>query len=85
MPNNYKFKQLPNPTVLTDEDWRNIKIPIMYVVGENEKIYSAEKAVQLLNSVNPEIRTEVVPDAGHDVAIVQAERFNKLVIDFLNN
>ncbi len=72
-------------SVLSDTDWQNIKVPLMFVVGENEKIYSAEKAIKRLNSVNPKIRTEIIPNAGHDLTIVQSERFNKLVVDFLSN
>ena len=81
----FKFKQMPNPTVLTDKDWQNIKMPVMYIIGENDKIYSAQKAVQRLNTVKPEIKTVILPNAGHDVTIVQAKQFNKLVMDFLNN
>ena len=55
------------------------------IIGENDKIYSAQKAVQRLNTVKPEIKTVILPNAGHDVTIVQAKQFNKLVIDFLNN
>ncbi len=79
----FKFKQLPHPTILSNEDWQNIKVPLMFVVGENEKIYSSEKAIKRLNTVNPEIRTEIIPNAGHDLTIVQSERFNNLVLDFL--
>lgn len=81
----FKFKQLPHPTILSDEDWQNIKVPLMFVVGENEKIYSAENAVERLNSVNQSVRTEIIPNAGHDLTIVQSERFNNLVLDFLKN
>jgi hypothetical protein len=33
--------------------------------------------------VAPQIKTEMLPDAGHDVTIVQAEMVNKKVIEFL--
>lgn len=79
----FKYKQLPHPTLLSQEEWQNIKIPLMFVVGENEIVYSAKKAVKRLNAVNPRIRTEILPNAGHDLTIVQAERFNNLVLDFL--
>jgi pimeloyl-ACP methyl ester carboxylesterase len=33
--------------------------------------------------VAPEIETEVFPDCGHDLSIVQTERFNRRVARFL--
>ncbi len=80
----FKPKRLVNPTVLKDEEWRRIKVPALYLVGENEKIYSARKAIQRLNEVAPQIKTELIPQAGHDLTIVQAEMVNNKVLGFLN-
>ncbi len=41
----FKPKPLVNPTVLTDEEWRSLRIPVLFLVGENEKLYAAQKAV----------------------------------------
>jgi pimeloyl-ACP methyl ester carboxylesterase len=79
----FKPKRLVNPTVLKDEEWRRIKVPALYLVGENEKIYSARKAIQRLNDVAPQIKTELIPQAGHDLTIVQAEMVNNKVLGFL--
>jgi pimeloyl-ACP methyl ester carboxylesterase len=79
----FKPKRLVNPTVLKDEEWRRIKVPALYLVGENEKIYSARKAIQRLNEVAPQIKTELIPQAGHDLTIVQAEMVNNKVLGFL--
>jgi pimeloyl-ACP methyl ester carboxylesterase len=72
-----------NPTVLTDEEFRSINMPALYLVGENEKIYSASKAIQRLHKVAPHIKAEVIPNAGHDLTIVQAEMVNTKVLEFL--
>jgi pimeloyl-ACP methyl ester carboxylesterase len=79
----FKPKRLVNPTVLKDEEWRRINGPALYLVGENEKIYSAQKAIRRLNEMAPQIRTELVPQAGHDLTIVQAELVNNKVLEFL--
>jgi pimeloyl-ACP methyl ester carboxylesterase len=68
---------------LKDEEWRRIKVPALYLVGENEKIYSARKAIQRLNEVVPQIKTELIPQAGHDLTIVQTEMVNNKVLWFL--
>jgi pimeloyl-ACP methyl ester carboxylesterase len=76
-------KRVIAPTVLSDKELRSIRIPTLYLVGTNEKLYSALKAVKRLNKVVPQIRTEVIPNAGHDFAVVQAEMVNKKVLEFL--
>jgi pimeloyl-ACP methyl ester carboxylesterase len=79
----FKRKSMVNPTVLEDRQLQSIKVPALYLVGENEKICSAQKAVQRLNKVAPHIKTEVIPDAGHDLTIVQVEMVNRKVLEFL--
>ena len=61
------------PTVLKDQELQNLKVPALFLVGENEKLYSAEKAVRRLNKVAPHVVTETIPRAGHDLIVVQAE------------
>ena len=79
----FKRRSMVNPTVLEDTELQSIKVPALYLVGENEKIYSAQEAVQRLNKVAPHIKIEVIPDAGHDLTIVQAEMVNRKVLEFL--
>ena len=79
----FKFKMPVAPTVLTDQELQSIKVPTLFLVGENEKIYSARKAVQRLNNVAPQIDTEIIPNAGHDLTILQAEMVNRKVLEFL--
>lgn len=79
----FKFKMPIHPTVLSDDELRRISIPTLFLVGEHEVIYSAPEAIGRLNSVAPQIKTELIPDAGHDLTIVQAALINKKVIEFL--
>lgn len=79
----FKPKRMVYPTVLKDEELQSIKVPTLYLVGENEKIYSAQKAIQRLNKAAPHIKAEVIPNAGHDLTIVQAGMVNRKVLEFL--
>jgi len=79
----FKPKRMVYPTVLTDNELQSIKVPTLYLIGENEKIYSAERALQRLKKVAPHIKAEIIPNAGHDLTIVQAEIVNRKVLDFL--
>ncbi len=79
------FQRMPilTPTVLTDAELRNFKVPTLFLVGENEKIYSAQATVQRIRSLAPQWKAEIIPSAGHDLTFSQAEMVNKKVVEFL--
>ncbi len=79
----FKPNRLVNPTVLQDAELQSVAVPALFLVGENEKIYSAQKAIRRLRKVAPNINAEVIPNAGHDLTIVQAEIVNTKVLEFL--
>jgi len=79
----FKFKMRVPLTVLKDKELESIKVPALFLVGENEKIYSAQQAVQRLNEVAPQIETETLPNCGHDLTIVQTEMVDKRILEFL--
>jgi len=79
----FKMKPPVNPVVLTDEQWQSIKVPALFLVGKNEKIYSPVEAVERLNRVAPQVKTQVIPDAGHDLTLVQAKMVNQIILEFL--
>lgn len=75
--------RIPMPKAWKDEQWRSLRVPALYVVGEHEVIYSAEKAVRRLQRLAPHVRTELVRGAGHDLTIVQQEMVDRIVLEFL--
>jgi pimeloyl-ACP methyl ester carboxylesterase len=79
----FKPKLMVYPTVLKDNALHSIAVPALYLVGENEKLYSARRAIQRLNRVAPQIKAEIIPGAGHDLTIVQADMVNRKIIEFL--
>jgi pimeloyl-ACP methyl ester carboxylesterase len=80
----YKLTQLVNPSVLTDSELQRIRVPTLFIVGENEKIYSPRDALERLRRVAPQIETLLVADAGHELTIVKADVVNQMIVDFLN-
>jgi pimeloyl-ACP methyl ester carboxylesterase len=80
----HKRLHLVTATVLDDATLRGWQTPTLYLVGENEKIYSAPQAIARLNRLAPQIKTRLIPGAGHDVWYTQAERVNAAIVDFLN-
>ncbi|MCK4941983.1 MAG: alpha/beta hydrolase [Candidatus Aminicenantes bacterium] len=81
----FKPAKLLNPTVITEAEWKQLRTPLLFLIGENERIYSrkATEVVKYLNTVAPRISTKIIPRAGHDLVFVQAERVNRLVLEFL--
>ena len=72
-------------TVLSDKAWQSFQIPVLFMVGENEKMYPAQKAASHLNRVAPRIETEVISRAGHDLTFTQAELVNGRILEFLGH
>ncbi|AKJ05228.1 carboxylesterase [Archangium gephyra] len=72
----YKARRLVEPSVLNDEQLCALPSPTLFLVGENERIFSASAALERLRRVAPGIELELVAGAGHDVTLVQAERVN---------
>jgi pimeloyl-ACP methyl ester carboxylesterase len=79
----FKPTSLVNPHVLSNTELMHLRMPTLFLVGENEKIYSAQQAVEHLNTVAPNIETAIIPNAGHDLTLVQADVVNDRILDFL--
>ena len=73
------------PTVLKDEQLQNIKVPMLFLVGENEKMYSVQKALERFNKIAPQIKAEIIPHCGHDLAFSQGEIVNSKILEFLQS
>ena len=79
----FKFKMPVLPRVLDDIELQRIQIPALLIVGEDEKIYSVQNVIQRIENVAPQIETEIIANAGHDLTYVQADIVNRKVLDFL--
>jgi pimeloyl-ACP methyl ester carboxylesterase len=77
-------RRLPFSPVWTDAEWGAMGVPALFLVGEHETIYDARKAVRRLERVAPRVTAEIIPGAGHDLTIVQAEMVNQRILEFLN-
>lgn len=80
----FKSKKMVNPTVLTDEELQNLNVPILFMVGENEKIYSPQEVLERLKKVAPQIQTKLIENAGHDLTMVKAGIVNNAILEFLS-
>ena len=79
----FKPRRFIPPRRLKDEELRKLRGPLLFMVGGNEKIYSAGKAVQRLNRIVPWIRTEIIPGADHAFTFAEADIVNEKILGFL--
>jgi len=79
----FASKGFVNPTYFSDHEWKEIKIPVLFLVGEEEVVYSPDKALKRINLLNPSIKTLVIPNASHDITHSQADIVNRQILDFL--
>ncbi len=82
----FKFRMWPGggPRKLSDDELRGIDIPVLYLVGENERICDPRAATARLNEVAPQIQSVMIPGAGHDAVWVQTAAVSQSVMQFLN-
>ncbi len=76
-------RRLPFSPVWTDAEWAELTVPTLFLVGEHETIYDAAKAVERLKRVAPQVASEIIPGAGHDLTIAQAEMVDRKILEFV--
>jgi pimeloyl-ACP methyl ester carboxylesterase len=74
---------LTEPRMLSDAELSSIEVPVLYVAGELEQMCSVEEAVSRLAAVAPQIETEIIPGAGHELPMGQPGEFSTRVLQFL--
>lgn len=72
------------PTVFSDEELGRLGMPVLLLIGENEVIYKATKALARARRLIPDLTGELVPDCGHDISFSQYKIVNERVLAFLN-
>jgi len=78
----FKLKTGVQPTILTDDELRQLKMPILYIVGENETCYDGESAISRLHETAPEIETLFIRGTGHDLMFTHTHLVNGRILEF---
>lgn len=79
----FKPKRTVVPQVVKDEELSSLKVPALFLMGENEKTFNHQKAVERIKKIAPQAQIDVVPNAGHDLSMAQANLVNQKVLAFL--
>ena len=75
------------PTVLPlaykDEELRSVRNPTLLLIGQQEALYDPVAAVKRARQLIPNIKTELIPRASHDMPVSQPETVNRKILEFL--
>jgi len=66
-----------------DEELRQVRTPTLLLIGDREILYEPRKAIERAGQLLPDLRTHIVPDAGHFLTMDQPVVVNRLIQDFL--
>ena len=79
----FKPRKFVLPTRLTDANWRELQVPTLFLVGENDRTYSAQRAVGRLRRVAPEVEAKVAPNTDHYILLVNPDWVVRNTLRFL--
>lgn len=72
------------PTVYTDKELKQIELPTLLLIGDEERIYNPKKAVQRAQRLMPRLSAEIIPNMGHAMIMEQPEVINSRILVFLS-
>lgn len=79
----FKRRTFVPPTVLTDSDWRDLRVRTLFLVGENDKTYAVQRAVRRLHRVAPDIETKIASNTDHYILQVNPDWVVRNMLHFL--
>ena len=79
----FKPKRTVVPKIVKDEGLSSLKVPALFLMGENEKTFPPQKAIKRIKKIASQAQTEIIQNAGHDLSMAQAELVNQKVLTFL--
>ncbi|MGA9141481.1 MAG: alpha/beta hydrolase [Methanocella sp.] len=81
---NYRFQQGNGlfPPVYRDDELRQVKVPVLLLVGDKERVLNPARALERARRLVPGIETGIVPCAGHALPIDQPSIVNERLLKF---
>ena len=72
------------PTVFSAQELEQIKIPVLLLVGEQERLYQPRALIRAAQKLMPKIETAIVKNAHHIAALSQPDVVNRHILKFLS-
>ncbi|MEU5050429.1 alpha/beta fold hydrolase [Streptomyces sp. NPDC021096] len=64
----HRVRLLPPPS-MSDEELRSLKTPALIMLGAESAVHDARRAEARASALMPDVRTEIVPGAGHGIPV----------------
>jgi pimeloyl-ACP methyl ester carboxylesterase len=81
-----RYFRLPptvQPVPYADDELRGVKNPTLLLIGKQESLYDPVAALTRAKQLIPNLQTELIPQASHDLPLARPEIVNKRVLEFL--
>lgn len=75
--------RIPFRPVFNDDEFRNLKMPVLLLIGDREVLYDARSAINRARQLIPHIEAEIISNAGHMLSTDQPEIVNEHILKFL--
>ena len=73
------------PAVFRDEELKQVRTPVLLLVGDHETIYRPQKAIERATRLVPNICAEIIPNANHIAGISNPDWINERIIRFFEH
>ena len=79
------FKPQPSgfPTVFSDAELRQVRVPTLLLIGDHEVIYKPALVMERARQLIPHVEAELIAGGGHAFPLDQAECTNLRILEFL--
>lgn len=67
----------------SEKELKSLSMPVMVLVGDDD-IVNNSKSLEIAQELIPNVKTELIKNCGHFVSMDQAEKVNKMMVDFLD-
>ncbi len=79
----YLRSRIPFRPVINDDEFRNLKIPTLLLIGDKEAMYKAKSAINRAQQLIPQVQAEIIVNAGHMLNTDQPEEVIGRIVQFL--
>lgn len=72
------------PALFSDDELRELKVPVLLLIGENEVLYDAAKAMGRAQQLIADFQGELIPNCSHDMSMTRHDAVDARILTFLS-
>jgi pimeloyl-ACP methyl ester carboxylesterase len=71
------------PHVFSDDELRQIRTPVLLLIGDHEVIYNPDQVIRRATRLVPNLNAEIVPNANHSAQYTAPAFVNQKILEYL--